>query len=157
MDLSRIEQIPAVRAVGLQALGAHQLLYERSGGRIGHRLLGVPCLLLRTVGARSGQPRTSSLVYARDGEDYVVVASFGGAPKAPGWYHNLLARPEVEVQVGVRRQPMTARAVKPGDADYDRLWDAANAVNFGRYRAYQKATTRPIPVVVLSPRPGEPG
>ena len=83
-----------------------------------------------------------------------MVASNGGASRAPGWHHNLLAQPLAEVQVGVRRFPATARAVLPGDADYDRLWDAVNAGNHDRYRAYQKATSRPIPVVVLSPRSG---
>jgi deazaflavin-dependent oxidoreductase (nitroreductase family) len=153
MDLSRIEQIPAVKAIGAQALRAHHFLYERSGGRIGHQLLGVPCLLLRTVGAKSGQPRTSSLTYARDAQDYLVVASYGGAPRAPGWYHNLVANPAAEIQVGVHRYPVIARAVHPGDADYERMWDAVNANNHDRYRGYQKATSRPIPVVTLSPQP----
>jgi len=153
VELSRIEQIPAVKAFGIRLLGVHQFVYDRSGGRIGHRILGVPCLLLRTMGAKTGLPRTNGLTYARDGEDYLVVASAGGAPHSPGWYHNLRAQPKAEIQVGTRRLPVTARAVLPDDAGYERLWDVVNANNHNRYRAYQKATTRPIPVVVLTPRP----
>jgi deazaflavin-dependent oxidoreductase (nitroreductase family) len=151
MDLSRIEQIGAVKAIGVGMLAAHQFVYERTGGRVGHRILGVPCLLLRTVGAKTGLPRTSALVYARDGEDYLVVASNGGAPRAPGWYHNLRANPVAEIQVGTHRRPVEARDIHPGQADYGRLWHAVNAINRNRYRGYQKATTRPIPVVALTP------
>src|SRR5881398_3012668 len=120
MNLSRIESLPAVQAIGVRALKVHQLIYERSGGRVGHRLGPTRALLLRTVGAKTGQPRTNALSYARDGGDYVVVASMGGAPRSPGWYHNLRANPEAEIQVGTRRMPVRARFVLPGDADRDR-------------------------------------
>ncbi|HUR75569.1 MAG TPA: nitroreductase family deazaflavin-dependent oxidoreductase [Sporichthya sp.] len=152
MSLARIEQLRVVQFLGGHLLTIHQALYDRTGGRIGHRILGVPCLLLRTTGAKTGKPRTSALTYARDGETYLLAASMGGSPRAPGWYHNLLADPEVEIQVGTRRMPVTARAVQRGDADYDRLWDALNAVNSDRYSGYQTLTTRPIPVVVLTLR-----
>lgn len=152
MNLGKIESIPAVKAVGVRVLKVHQFVYERSGGRIGHRLAGTRSLLLRTVGAKTGQPRTNALTYVKDGADYVVVASMGGAPRSPGWYHNLRANPDAEIQVGTRRIPVTARAVLPGHPDRDRLWQLADENNEGRYRAYQKQTTRPIPVVVLSPR-----
>jgi deazaflavin-dependent oxidoreductase (nitroreductase family) len=151
MNLAKIEQIEIVKQAGIRMLAVHQVIYERTDGLLGHRMLGVPCLLLRTVGARTGEQRVNALVYARDGEDYLVVASKGGAPKAPGWYHNLLARPSVEIQVGRTRQAATARAIRPGDPDYDRLWDIVNAGNSDRYRAYQKATSRPIPIVALRP------
>jgi deazaflavin-dependent oxidoreductase (nitroreductase family) len=152
MNLGKIESIPAVKAVGVRFLKVHQMVYERSGGRIGHRLAGTRSLLLRTVGAKTGQPRTNALTYAKDGADYIVVASMGGAPRSPGWYHNLRAQPEAEIQVGTRRIPVTARAVLPGDPDRDRLWRLADDNNDHRYSNYQKATTRPIPVVVLTPR-----
>jgi F420H(2)-dependent quinone reductase len=132
-------------------LAAHGKLYARSGGRIGHHLLGVPCLLLHTVGAKSGAPRTNSLTYALDGSAYVVVASTGGGPRNPGWYHNLRADPQAVAQVGPRRVPVTARTVLPGDADYERLWQLVNDNNKQRYAGYQRLTSRPIPVVVLSP------
>lgn len=152
LNLSELEENPLVKAVGVRMLAVHQWVYESSGGRIGHRMLGVPCLLLRTIGAKTGLQRTNSLSYARDGGDYLVVASKGGAPKAPGWLHNLKARPEAEVQLGTRRELVTARSVYPGQDGYDRLWGLVNEGNKDRYRAYQRATTRPIPVVVLRPR-----
>ena len=108
MNLTRLETIPVVQAVGIRALKVHQFVYERSGGRIGHRLAGTRNLLLRTVGARTGQPRTNALSYARDGDAYVIVASMGGAPRSPGWYHNLRADPVAEIQVGTRRMRVRA-------------------------------------------------
>ncbi|MCW2497152.1 nitroreductase family deazaflavin-dependent oxidoreductase [Jatrophihabitans sp.] len=152
MNLSRIEQIPAVKAVGIRMLTVHQQVYERTGGLIGHRILGVPSLLLHTVGAKTGMARTNALSYARDGATYLVVASMGGAPTAPGWYHNLKARPEAEIQIARRHIPVASHAVFPGEADFERLWELVNKHNADRYRAYQRATSRPIPVVVLTPR-----
>jgi len=132
-------------------LRLHQLLYERSDGRIGHRSIGVPSLLLRTVGRRSGQTRTAALVYACDGGDYVLVASNGGAERPPGWLYNIRADPAVEIQVGRRRMPARARVIGPGDPDYERLWRLADEANRGRYSAYQRRTSRPIELVVLTP------
>jgi deazaflavin-dependent oxidoreductase (nitroreductase family) len=107
--------------------------------------------LLHTVGAKTGNARTASLTYARDGNDYLIVASKGGDPRAPGWYHNLRKNPNVEINVGPRRFGVTARAVPPGDPDYSRLWQIVNKNNSNRYAAYQEKTSRPIPVVVLTP------
>ena len=131
-------------------LRAHQALYERSGGLLGHRLLGVPTLLLRTPGARSGTTRTNALVYAQDGERYLVVASKGGADQAPGWLHNLRKHPTAEVQIGRERHRATTEIVESGAPDYDRMWRIVNDNNSGRYDEYQKRTSRPIPVVALS-------
>jgi F420H(2)-dependent quinone reductase len=136
----------------LWLLHVHQAVYDLSGGRVGHRLLGVPCLLLRTTGRRTGRTRTSALVYARDGEDYVVVASLGGSDRPPAWLHNVRCEPNVGVQVGRRRFPATATVVERGDDDHPRLWRAVNEVNRGRYDRYQGKTVRPIPLVRLSPR-----
>ena len=91
----------------------HDTVYKKTNGWIGHRALGIPSLLLHTVGAKTGQARTASLTYARDGDDYLIVASKGGDPKAPGWYHNLKANPSVEINVGPKRFRVTA---KPGAA-----------------------------------------
>jgi deazaflavin-dependent oxidoreductase (nitroreductase family) len=133
------------------ALKLHDELYKRSDGRVGHRLLGVPSLMLRTTGRRSGQPRTTTLSYAKDGDRYLIVASKGGADEPPAWLHNLRAKPDVEIQVGRERTPVTATVVEQGDPDYDRLWRAVNENNAGRYDGYQRKTARPIPVVVLTP------
>ena len=126
-------------------------MYDLSDGRVGHRVLGVPCLLLRTTGRRSGKSRTSALVYARDGEDYIVVASLGGSDTAPAWLHNVRAQPHVGVQVGRDRFAAVATVVERGEADYDRLWRLMNEVNRGRYDGYQAKTSRPIPLVRLTP------
>jgi F420H(2)-dependent quinone reductase len=135
-----------------QVLRVHDVVYRKTNGWIGHRALGIPSLLLHTVGAKTGMARTTSLTYARDGEDYLIVASKGGDPRAPGWYHNLRKNPNVEINVGPRRFGVTARPVLPTDAEYSRLWQIVNKNNSNRYAAYQKKTSRPIPVVVLTPR-----
>ena len=132
-------------------LRVHDTVYQKTNGWIGHHTLGMPCLLLHTVGAKTGQARVNSLTYGRDGGDYLVVGSKAGAPQAPGWYHNLLKNPKVEINVGPKRFGVTARPVLPDDPDYDRLWQIVNKVNGNRYTAYQKKTSRPIPVVVLTP------
>jgi deazaflavin-dependent oxidoreductase (nitroreductase family) len=129
----------------------HQKLYVGSNGRVGHRMMGVPTLLLRTTGRRSGATRTNALVYARDGEDYLVVASNGGADQPPAWLYNLGAKPEVEIQVAKDRYTGTARIVEPTDADYERLWRIVNNNNRDRYTAYQQQTSRQIPVIAVSP------
>ncbi|MBX9640358.1 MAG: nitroreductase family deazaflavin-dependent oxidoreductase [Mycobacteriaceae bacterium] len=135
-------------------LSLHDKIYQATNGRIGHRMPGMPpSLLLHTVGAKTGQPRTTTLTYARDGDDYLVVASKGGDPKAPGWYHNLKANPDIEINVGAQRSAVKARPVLPDSLDYARLWKLVNKNNADRYVEYQKKTSRPIPVVVLTPRP----
>ncbi len=142
----------AQRAV-LKVLSIHDKIYQASNGWIGHRLPGAPPnLLLRSVGAKTGAARTNSLTYARDGENYLVVASNAGAKRYPAWYHNLRAHPDVEINVGRKRFPVTARIVGPDDADYTRLFTIADENNSGRYTAYQEKTTRPIAVVALTPK-----
>lgn len=136
--------------LGLGLLHVHQAVYELTDGRLGHRLLGVPCLLLRTTGRRTGRSRTAALLYAVDADDFLVVASLGGAPRAPHWLHNVRARPQVGVQVGRRRFPAVATVVEKGDDEYDRLWQVVNENSGGRYQRYQCKTTRPIPIVRLT-------
>ncbi len=133
----------------------HQRIYERTDGRLGHRLIGVPSLLLRTTGRRTGQTRTAALVYARDGDGYVLVASRGGSDSPPGWLHNVEAEPAVEIQVGRSRRPATARVVRPADPEYTRLWKLVNDKNYGRYDRYQTKTERKIALVVVTPGTSE--
>ena len=138
-------------AIQDRVLKLHQLLYERGDGRTGHRMLGVPTLLLRSTGRRSGAQRCNALVYANDGADYVLVASNGGSDQAPGWLFNARAEPAVEVQVARHRIPGRARVLERGDPDYDRLWRLVND-NYDGYEVYQhRATGRTIPVIVLEP------
>jgi deazaflavin-dependent oxidoreductase (nitroreductase family) len=138
-------------ALTRQVLRLHQRLYVASDGRVGHGMLGVPTLLLRTTGRRSGQRRTNALVYARDGDDYLVVASKGGADDPPAWLLNLEADPGVEIQVGRARRPATAAVVTRPDPDFERLWTIVNDNNRNRYNEYQEITERQIPVVRLRP------
>jgi deazaflavin-dependent oxidoreductase (nitroreductase family) len=138
---------PLVEFVLGPLLTVHQWLYEHSDGRIGASLGGRPMLLLRTIGRRSKELRTAALLYVRDGDAYVVIASKGGAPYHPGWFHNLTAKPDVEIQVGRERIPVRARVAK--GKERSRLWARADEVNQGQYGEYQSRTSRVIPVVVL--------
>jgi F420H(2)-dependent quinone reductase len=139
--------------VGIPLLNLHDRIYQGTNGRIGHRVPGAPpSLLLHTIGAKTGQQRTTSLTYARDGENYLIVASNGGDPKPPGWYFNVKAQPDIEINVGPHRFPVTAKPVLPDDPDYARLWEIVNKNNANRYKNYQTRTARPIPVIVLRPR-----
>jgi len=133
-----------------RVMKGHTLVYRATGGRIGHRFPGAPpMLLLDHTGARSGIRRTSPLVYVRDGDDVVIVASKGGYPKHPAWYHNLKANPDTTVQIGSERRPVRARV--PGASERGRLWDKA-VQTYGGYRGYQERTDREIPLVVLERR-----
>lgn len=128
----------------------HTVVYRLSGGRVGHRFPGAPpMLLLDHLGAKSGTRRTTPLVYVRDGEDVVVVASKGGHPKHPAWFHNLRANPETTIQVGSEHRPVRARVAT--EEERPRLWEKAVATYSG-YRGYQERTDREIPLVVLEPR-----
>lgn len=134
-----------------RVLRVHQAIYEATGGWIGHRLLGVPTLLLRTTGRKTGRTRTAALVYAKDGESYVVVASKGGADVSPGWFFNAQANPEVEAQFGRFRTTANAAPIERGSPDYDRLWTLINEKSGNRYNGYQRKTSRPIPLLRLTP------
>jgi deazaflavin-dependent oxidoreductase (nitroreductase family) len=132
-------------------MGVHTLVYKATGGRVGHRLPGLSqMLLLDHVGARSGTKRTIPLLYAEDGRNLILVASKGGHPRNPAWYHNLRAHPETTVQVGSERRRVRARVATPQQRR--RLWPKAVAV-YGNYADYQERTDREIPVVILEPRP----
>lgn len=133
-------------------LQVHQFLYERTDGLVGHRLLGVTTLLLRTRGRRSGETRTNALNYVEDGGRYIVVASKGGTPSPPAWLLNLQADSAVEVQIARQRIPCEATVLGHDDPDFARLWKLVNDHNSGRYDEYQRKTDRPIPLVALTPR-----
>jgi deazaflavin-dependent oxidoreductase (nitroreductase family) len=131
-------------------MGAHELVYLATDGLIGHRFPGVPpVLLLDHVGAKSGIRRTTPLAYVEDGDDVVLVASKGGHPRNPAWFHNLRANPDTTVQIGSERRAVRARVAGPDERA--RLWPKAVAAYAG-YRDYQKRTQRQIPLVILEPR-----
>jgi len=131
-------------------MGLHAVAYRASGGLIGHRLPGVPpTLLLDHVGARSGTRRTTPLTYIGDGRDVVIVASKGGHPRHPAWFHNLRANPDTTVQIGRERRPVHARVATA--VERKRLWPEVVATYRG-YEGYQERTDREIPLVILEPR-----
>ena len=139
---------PVLRRV----MGLHTLAYRATGGRIGHTLPGMPgqMLLLEHVGAKSGVRRTSPLIYIPDGDNLVIVASKGGFPKNPGWFHNLRANPDTAVQVGAEVRPVHARIATPEERR--RLWPKA-VRTYGGYAGYQaRSRGREIPLVILEPR-----
>lgn len=113
---------------------------------------GRDLLLLTTTGAKSGASRTHPLVYTRDGDRYLVIASKGGAPMHPSWYHNLRAHPEVTVEVGPERFRATATPI-PRGAERRRLYDQHAAINPG-FKDYETKTDRIIPAVLLDRLPG---
>jgi F420H(2)-dependent quinone reductase len=139
---------PALRRV----MGVHTLAYRATGGRLGHTLPGVggQMLLLDHVGAKSGVRRTSPLLYVPDGENVFVIASKGGYPRNPAWFHNLKAHPDTTVQIGAEHRPVHARVATPEERK--RLWPLAVETYRG-YADYQaRSKGREIPIVILEPR-----
>ncbi|ONM50710.1 nitroreductase family deazaflavin-dependent oxidoreductase [Nocardia donostiensis] len=131
-------------------------LYRRTGGRVGGKWrVGagfrnpVPTLLLEHRGRKSGKEFTVPLLFLRDGDDLVVVASQGGLAKNPQWYHNLLARPDTTVQIGRESLPVHARLA--GDAEREQLWPKLVEL-YADFDTYQSWTERRIPVFILEPR-----
>ena len=131
-------------------MDGHMYLYRATHGLIGHRIPGLPpMLLLDHVGAKSGVKRTAPLLYIRDGDDVVIVASKGGFHKHPAWFHNLRANPDTTVQIGSERRPVHARVATPEERE--RLWPRVVAA-YGDYARYQERTDREIPLVILERR-----
>jgi proline iminopeptidase len=125
----------------------HVRRYRETDGEVGHIWKeGSTILLLTTKGRTSGEPRTAPLIYAEDGDHYVIVASQGGAPEHPGWYRNLEKDPHVELQV--LGDVFAANARTAEGEERERLWEKANEV-WPHYAEYQQRTERVIPVVVL--------
>ena len=133
---------------GATLFGAeHVRRYRETGGAVGHIWKeGSTILLLTTTGRRTGNPTTTPLIYAEDGDRLVIVASQGGAPEHPGWYENLAKTPEVEVQL--LDDVFRARAYTAEGAERERLWALVNE-GWSHYAEYQQRTDRRIPVVVL--------
>jgi len=126
---------------------AHVRRYRETGGEVGHIWKeDSTVLLLTTKGRKSGEQRTTPLIYAQDGDRYVIVASKGGAPEHPGWYLNIEQDPNVELQV--KGEVFPARARTAEGEERERLWRLANTV-WKHYDEYQQQTDRQIPVVVL--------
>ena len=120
--------------------------FRSSGGKVGGQFTGAPMILITHTGAKSGKTYTSPLVYSKDGDRFVIIASKAGAPRNPSWYHNLLAHPDVAVEIGTEK--FKARVTEAKGAERDRLF-AAQASLMPQFNEYQKKTNRRIPVLVL--------
>jgi F420H(2)-dependent quinone reductase len=138
---------PALKLLNLMTK-AHVAAYRATGGRIGGTHKRAPVLLLDHVGRKSGQVRTTPLLYQRDGENLVIVASRGGSDATPAWWLNLKASPVTTVTVGRERRRVQAQ--QASDDDKARLWPGLVQM-FPDYAVYQSRTSRDIPVIVLSP------
>ncbi len=140
---------PEYKAPDLLLLGdEHVARYRETDGAEGYLWNGATALLLTTTGRRSGLPRTTPLIFARDGDDLLVVASLGGAPQHPAWYLNLQAEGTAAVQVRGDRFPVAARTAT--EIEKPRLWSIVTD-QWPNYDVYQSRTDRVIPVVILSP------
>jgi deazaflavin-dependent oxidoreductase (nitroreductase family) len=120
--------------------------FRANEGKVGGMFEGSPMLILHTIGARTGNERVTPLVYQADGDRVVIFASKGGAPENPAWFHNLVAHPDVTVEIGTETVPVRAR-VADGD-ERERLWARQKELMPG-FGDYEAKTTRQIPVVVL--------
>jgi deazaflavin-dependent oxidoreductase (nitroreductase family) len=130
-------------------VGLHNVVYRLTGGKVAGRVGKASVLLLTVAGRKTGKPHTTPLLYGRDGENLIVIASVGGAPRHPAWYLNLQGQ-EAEVQVQVGREHTRVRARDAEGEERERLW-AQMVELYAPYAAYEQRTPRRIPVVVLEP------
>jgi deazaflavin-dependent oxidoreductase (nitroreductase family) len=123
--------------------------FRANDGKVGGQFEGAPLLLLHTTGAKTGNEHVSPMMYRRVGDDYAVFASKGGAPTNPDWYHNVVANPTVEAEIGTQTLPFTARVAE--GAEREGIW-TAQKTDYPGFADYERKTTRQIPVVILQPR-----
>ena len=131
--------------------GAHAGVYRATGGKLFGRMGKSPILLLNTVGRKTGRKRTSPLLYVMDGEDFVIIASKGGAPTHPAWYLNLKANPDATVEVGDRKVRVRAEEV---DSEEKVRLRQKMVEMYPTYDDYQRKTKREIPLLILRPAEG---
>ena len=120
--------------------------FRANAGKVGGQFAGAPMVLLTTKGAKSGKTYVNPLVYTRDGNKYVIIASFAGGPKNPAWYHNIVANPTVTLEIGAEK--FQARASIASGAERERLFNQ-QAAQMAVFNEYRKKTARQIPVIVL--------
>ncbi|MFQ6392151.1 nitroreductase family deazaflavin-dependent oxidoreductase [Nocardia sp. KC 131] len=128
--------------------GLNAAIYRASKGRVGGRMFGAPVLLLHTVGRKTGKERTTPLLYLREGERYIVVASNGGSATDPAWWPNLKAKPETTIQV--RGEIISVVAAEVSDQERSELWSKLDAMYSG-YAQYRTKTDRQFPTIALTP------
>jgi deazaflavin-dependent oxidoreductase (nitroreductase family) len=122
--------------------------FRANAGVVGGPMAGIPVLLLHNRGAKSGEARINPLVYQPLEDGYAIFGSMGGAPKNPAWFHNLLAKPEVDVEIGTRTEKVVARVVS--GEERARIWERQKA-EVPQFADYEQRTDREIPVIVLEP------
>ena len=138
----------SLRRAAIRAAGrTHLALYRASRGRVLGSVAGMPVLLLTTTGRRSGRTRTTPLTFFRDGDEVVLIGSFGGSDRPPAWWLNLQAQPRAMIEIGTTRKAVTARAASAEERE--RLWAVITGTYSG-YARYQQRTARRIPVVLLT-------
>ena len=120
--------------------------FRENGGKVGGQFEGAPLLLLHTVGAKTGQERVNPMMYREVGSGYAVFASKAGAPTNPDWFHNVVANPRVQAEIGTQTVDLTARVAQ--GAERDEIWEAQKG-NYPGFADYETKTTRTIPVVIL--------
>ncbi len=123
--------------------------FRANGGRLGGQFEGAPVLLLHSTGAKSGQERVNPMMYQAVGDGWAVFASKGGAPTNPAWYHNVVANPNVTIEVGTTTRAATARVAM--STERDRIWSTQKE-RYPGFAEYEAQTDREIPVVILEPR-----
>jgi deazaflavin-dependent oxidoreductase (nitroreductase family) len=145
-------QVPPPGSLGAKLIQAgvnlNVALYRRTGGRLGGKVKGAPALLLDHTGRKSGNVRTTPVLYLEDGPDLVIVASRGGSDATPAWWLNCQANPRTTVQIGAERRPVVAREATLEEKE--RLWPRLVEL-FPDYAVYQQRTERKLPVIILSP------
>lgn len=137
-----------VKRVWKLADGLHVALYRKSGGKIANRIAHLPILLITTVGRRSGKPYTNPVVYIKDGQDYLVSATAGGAKTDPGWYLNLKTKPHVKIEVG--DTTVNVRATIADGEERTQLYEKFKAAS-SNFVKYEQRTSRVLPVIRLTP------
>jgi deazaflavin-dependent oxidoreductase (nitroreductase family) len=144
-----MEEAPSYQQPDTSLLGEeHVRRYQETNGEVGYLWNGVPILLLTMKGRKTGEPRTTPLIFATDNERYLIVASQGGAPKHPLWYLNLVETPEVKIQVLSKHYRAMAHTAT--EDEKPRLWQLVTET-WPNYNVYQTRTDRVIPLVVLDP------
>ncbi|MGE0879644.1 MAG: nitroreductase family deazaflavin-dependent oxidoreductase [Acidimicrobiia bacterium] len=140
---------PGYQKPDLTLLGdEHVKAYQETNGERGYLWNGVPTLLLTTTGAKTGLKRTIAIIFGRDGDDVLLIGSVGGGPTNPGWYHNVLADPKVEIQIKDQKFTATARVATADEKP--RLWKIMTDI-WPNYDVYTTRTTRVIPLVIFTP------
>lgn len=124
--------------------------FRKNRGKVGGQFEGAPLLLINHTGARTGKARTNPVMYLKDGHQYLVFASKGGADSNPDWYHNLKKHPEVKIEVGDEKIDATAEEIT--GAERDRLF-AKQASLYPQFAQYQRKTKRTIPIIAFTPKP----